>query len=75
MDELEKLQDKLPPFSMYEAKEILKKEIGIENFNKIKDITEPVAAASIAQVHFAKVLNADGDAKEVAIKIVDLELF
>ena len=69
-DELEKLQDKLPPFSMYEAKEILKKEIGIENFNKIKDITEPVAAASIAQVHFAKVLNAEGDTKEVAIKIL-----
>ena len=53
--ELEKLQDKLPAFDLYEAKNILKDEIGIENFNQIKDLSNPVAAASIAQVHFAKI--------------------
>ncbi len=67
--ELEKLQDKLPPFSSFEAKNILKKEIGSENFNKISDISEPIAAASIAQVHFAKI-KFDTEFKDVAIKIL-----
>ena len=53
--ELEKLQDKLPAFSLQEAKNILEEELGKENFNKIINISEPVAAASIAQVHFAKI--------------------
>ena len=34
--ELEKLQDKLPPFQLEEAKNILRKEIEKENFDKIK---------------------------------------
>ena len=53
--ELEKLQDKLPPFHLHLAKNILKKELGKENFNQITNISEPVAAASIAQVHFANI--------------------
>ena len=52
---LEKLQDKLPAFSTYEAKEIIKKEIGPKSFNEIISINDPIAAASIAQVHFIKV--------------------
>ena len=35
--DLEKLQDKLPAFSFDEAKRILKKEVGDEQFNKIVD--------------------------------------
>ena len=53
--ELEKLQDKLPAFDLVVAKNILKKELGKENFEQISNITEPVAAASIAQVHFANI--------------------
>ena len=53
--ELEKLQDKLPPFDLFLAKNILRKELGNENFNQIKNITEPIAAASVAQVHFADI--------------------
>ena len=34
--ELEKLQDKLPPFDITLAKNILKKELGEENFDQIK---------------------------------------
>ena len=49
--DLEKLQDKLPPFDLNIAKKILKKELGKENFEKIINISEPIAAASIAQVH------------------------
>ena len=67
--ELEKLQDKLPPFDLFVAKNILKKEIGDENYKQIKNISEPVAAASIAQVHFANI-NISGQNKEVAIKIL-----
>jgi len=65
--ELEKLQDKLPPFEMNEAKNTLREELGHENFNQIKDLSEPVAAASIAQVHFATLNNSN---KKVAIKIL-----
>ena len=53
--ELEKLQDKLPAFSLIDAKNILKKELGKENFEQLKNISEPIAAASIAQVHFADI--------------------
>ena len=53
--ELEKLQDKLPSFDLIVAKNILKKELGKENFEQITNISEPVAAASIAQVHFANI--------------------
>ena len=55
--ELEKLQDKLPAFDSNDAKNILMKELGKENFDKIKDFSKPIAAASIAQVHFAKIMN------------------
>ena len=67
--ELEKLQDKLPPFNMLDAKNILKKELGEKNFNQIKNLSEPIAAASIAQVHFATINNSE-HSKEVAIKIL-----
>ena len=66
---LENLQDKLPPFSMLEAKEIMKSDLGEETFNSIIDLSEPVAAASIAQVHKAKI-NDNGTIKDVAIKIL-----
>ena len=53
--ELEKLQDKLPPFQLYEAKNILRKELGKESFDKVTNFSDPIAAASIAQVHFATI--------------------
>jgi len=67
--DLEKLQDKLPPFSKTEASLILKKEFGEKTFQNIHGFSEPIAAASIAQVHFAKIKN-NGVEKEVAIKIL-----
>ena len=66
---LEKLQDKLPPFDLSVAKNILKNELGNDNFQEIKDLSEPQAAASIAQVHFATI-NISGENKKVAIKIL-----
>ena len=66
---LEKLQDKLPAFNLSEAKLIIKKEIGEKFYSKIRNISEPIAAASIAQVHFAKI-DIDGSEKNLAIKIL-----
>ncbi len=67
--DLEKLQDKVPAFELYEAKKVIKKEIGEKQYQNIIEIGEPVAAASIAQVHFAKIKN-ENEEKEVAIKIL-----
>ncbi len=64
--ELEKLQDTVPPFSYEEAEKIIEKELGqsiaeaFDSFNK-----KPVAAASMSQVHKAKLC--DGTA--VAVKV------
>ena len=66
---LEKLQDKLPAFDTYEAKKIIKKEIGETQYNNILELSEPIAAASIAQVHIAKIKD-ENENKEVAIKIL-----
>jgi ubiquinone biosynthesis protein len=66
---LENLQDRLPPFSIYQAKEIIKKDLGEETYNSIINLSEPVAAASIAQVHKAQI-NDNGTIKDVAIKIL-----
>ncbi len=66
---LENLQDKLPPFSLTQAKDIIKKDLGDDTYNSIINFSEPVAAASIAQVHKAQI-NDDGTIKDVAIKIL-----
>ena len=71
--DLEKLQDKLPPFNSNEAKKILLSEIGKDNFQNIEELSDPIAAASIAQVHLAK-LKLDDQTVEVAIKILRPEI-
>ena len=67
--DLEKLQDKVPAFDLYEAKKIIKKEIGENYFKNINEISEPIAAASIAQVHLAKI-KIQNKYQQVAIKIL-----
>ena len=68
-NKLEKLQDRVPPFSQSEAREILRNNIGKENFSSILNLSDPIAAASIAQVHKAQI-NDGGTVKDVAIKIL-----
>ena len=68
-NDLAKLQDKLPAFNTNLSKEIVKREIGEKQFNKITNLSNPIAAASIAQVHTAKI-KINGEEKEVAIKIL-----
>ena len=66
---LEKLQDKVPAFDLHDAKKIIKKEIGENYFKDIQELSEPIAAASIAQVHLAKIKHEQKE-KQVAIKIL-----
>ena len=72
-DDLVKLQDRLPAFELHDAKKILKKEIGENLYSNIKDISEPIAAASIAQVHLAKI-EIENQTRSVAIKILRPEI-
>ena len=71
--QLENLQDKLPPFPLSKAKDIIRNDLGDQMFKLIINISEPVAAASIAQVHKAKI-DDDGTIKDVAIKILRPEI-
>ncbi len=66
---LEKLQDKVPAFETEKAKIILRNELGENNYKSLINLSEPVAAASIAQVHKAQI-NDNGILKDVAVKIL-----
>ena len=70
-DELARLQDRVPPFGSDVAVAIIEKAFGKpvgEVFSVFE--REPVASASIAQVHFAKLVNRDGQEKDVAVKVL-----
>ncbi|MEL7344487.1 MAG: AarF/UbiB family protein, partial [Pseudomonadota bacterium] len=65
--QLRVLQDALPPFATSAAKETIAKELEIDVDEVFSDFSEPVAAASIAQVHKAR-LRTTGE--QVAIKVL-----
>ena len=65
--ELRVLQDKLPPFPTEQAKAEFERDIGVPVDDIFSDFSEPVAAASIAQVHKA-VLRDTGE--EIAVKVL-----
>jgi len=65
--ELRILQDKLPPFPITAAKKSIARELGRPVEEMFEDLSEPVAAASIAQVHKAW-LRETGEA--VAVKVL-----
>ena len=68
-EDMSLLRDNLPPFSKSEAIEIIEKEFN-KSINEIFiDFSEPIAAASIAQVHFAKI-NQNGVSTDVAVKVL-----
>ena len=70
-EELAKLQDRVPPFSSQVAVDTIERAFGqpvdavFEAFDR-----EPVASASIAQVHFATLREKSGQLREVAVKVL-----
>ena len=70
-NELAKLQDRVPPFASDVAVSIIERAFG----RALNDIfvsfeRQPVASASIAQVHFAVVKDRNGVEREVAVKVL-----
>lgn len=66
-DELAKLQDRVPPFPAAQSAQLVERALGrpiLEVFARFD--AEPVASASIAQVHFAELK----DGREVAVKVL-----
>ncbi|MDF2986560.1 MAG: 2-octaprenylphenol hydroxylase [Eubacterium sp.] len=66
IDELKKLQDSVPPFSFPEVRAVIENELEDKLENIYKEFDEkPVAAASISQVHRARL----NSGKTVAVKV------
>jgi len=66
IEEFSKLQDKVPPFSFSEVKEIFQKELGKSISDVFIEFDErPVASASLSQVHKAKLPSGE----YVAVKV------
>lgn len=71
-DELAKLQDKVAPFDGLQAQKLIEQALGLTNIDDLFvdfDVT-PLASASIAQVHTARLRQADGSEPEVVIKVI-----
>jgi ubiquinone biosynthesis protein len=65
IEELRSLQDKLPPFPVEQARAIVEAELGPIG-DRFAEFGHPVAAASVAQVHRARLR----DGSDVAVKIL-----
>jgi len=65
--ELSKLQDKVPPFEFKKVKQTIENSYSKKITSVFKEFNEkPIASASVAQVHFAKLHNGE----KVAVKIL-----
>ncbi|MBI4686660.1 MAG: AarF/ABC1/UbiB kinase family protein [Nitrospirae bacterium] len=65
-DEFKKLQDEVPPFPAEEATRIIEAELKVSIKDMFSDFTaHPIAAASIAQVHYATLMTGE----KVVVKV------
>ncbi len=67
--DLETLQDRLPPFPQQQAEDVIALAFGRPVSQVFSKLGEPVAAASIAQVHQGEI-GSGGDRKIVAVKVL-----
>jgi len=68
---LSRLKDKVPPFSMSKAEEMLAADWGVPWQERLVSLSEPLAAASVAQVHKGVIKTKNGTGEEiVAVKIL-----
>jgi len=72
--ELAKLQDKVPPFPASEVRAMLEQAYGVAVEQRFVSFDwNPVASASVAQVHFARIALPQGDGvveRDVAVKVL-----
>ncbi|MGJ8527277.1 2-polyprenylphenol 6-hydroxylase [Maritalea sp.] len=67
--DLANLQDKMPPFDQKLVPAILNEALG-DSAAMLTEMTGPIAAASIAQVHQAQLIKDDGKKQLVAVKLL-----
>ncbi len=69
VNELAQLQDNVPPFDSNVAEEIIRKALGLKSLNELfsEFDHDPLASASVAQVHAAKLKL---DNKDVVVKVL-----
>jgi len=67
--DLELLQDRMDPFPLTDAKQVIENTLGSRVNELFLDFGEPIAAASIAQVHKARVRDDEGE-RDVAVKVI-----
>ena len=66
-DELQSLQDNVPPFTTPSVESIVEEALGVKPEQVFKRlVSEPFASASVAQVHKAELLNGE----EVVVKVI-----
>ena len=72
--QLSELQDRMPSFAQDVAKAEIRAGLGAEINELFEEFGPPVAAASIAQVHRAKVRDDNGSIRDVAVKVLRPEI-